>query len=290
MFVITGVTGNTGSVVADTLLSRGEPVRVVVRESAKGEAWKARGAEVAVATLEDTAALTKALRGARGAFLLVPPVYGSATPLEDNRRLIASLATATREAQVPHVVLLSSIGAQHPNGTGPIQSLHEAEEALAPITALTAVRAGYFMENWASSLGALSQGVLPTFLPKDQSYPMVATRDIGHTAATALLEGPRGLDVIDLAGPREYSASDVAVALARITGKPVAPAEAPLDAVVPALTSHGMSKAAAELLRGLYAGMISGRVAPDGGKARTVRGVVPVEEVLRRLLDGSASA
>lgn len=290
MFVITGVTGNTGSVVADTLLSRGAPVRVVVRESAKGEAWKARGAEVAVATLEDTAALTKALHGARGAYLLVPPLYGAATPLEDNRRVIASLAAATREAKVPQVVLLSSIGAQHPNGTGPIQSLYEAEQALAPITALTAVRAAYFMENWAGSLGALSQGVLPTFVSKDQAYPMVATRDIGQTAATALLEGPRGLDVIDLLGPREYSASDVASALAKLTGKPVAPAEAPLDAVVPTLTSFGMSPASAELFREMYAGMISGRVAEDRGRARAVRGVVPVEEVLRRLLDGSASA
>ena len=32
MFVIAGVSGNTGRVVADTLLSQGKKVRVIVRE------------------------------------------------------------------------------------------------------------------------------------------------------------------------------------------------------------------------------------------------------------------
>jgi hypothetical protein len=36
MFVVTGVTGNTGSVVASTLLAAGKPVRVVVRDAKKG--------------------------------------------------------------------------------------------------------------------------------------------------------------------------------------------------------------------------------------------------------------
>ena len=51
MFVVTGATGNTGSVVADTLLQLGKPVKVVVRDHAKGEAWKAKGAQVAIAEL-----------------------------------------------------------------------------------------------------------------------------------------------------------------------------------------------------------------------------------------------
>ncbi len=53
MYVIAGVSGNTGKVVADTLLAQGKKVRVVVRDAQKGEAWKKRGAEVAVAELDD---------------------------------------------------------------------------------------------------------------------------------------------------------------------------------------------------------------------------------------------
>ena len=45
MFAIAGVTGHTGRAAADALLSEGEKVRVVAREAAKGEPWRARGAE-----------------------------------------------------------------------------------------------------------------------------------------------------------------------------------------------------------------------------------------------------
>ncbi|HEY8075629.1 MAG TPA: hypothetical protein VIF62_16000, partial [Labilithrix sp.] len=49
MFVIAGVSGNTGYVVADELLARGKKVRVVVRDAAKAAAWRDKGAEIAVA-------------------------------------------------------------------------------------------------------------------------------------------------------------------------------------------------------------------------------------------------
>ena len=48
-----GVSGNTGSAAASVLLEKGQPVRVLVRSEEKGKPWKDRGAEVAVASLED---------------------------------------------------------------------------------------------------------------------------------------------------------------------------------------------------------------------------------------------
>src|SRR3954469_8379541 len=119
MFAIAGVSGHTGSVVADTLLAQGHPVRVIVRDAAKGAASRTKGAEVAVADLQDTAALARALTGVAGAYLLLPPNMASQTPLEDHARLSAGFATAIEAAKVPHVVFLSSIGAQHATGTGP---------------------------------------------------------------------------------------------------------------------------------------------------------------------------
>src|SRR5690242_5498306 len=75
MFVIAGVTGHVGSVVASTLLDGGRKVRVIVRDQKKGQAWQRRGAEVAVADLADAAALEQALAGAEGVFALVPPDF-----------------------------------------------------------------------------------------------------------------------------------------------------------------------------------------------------------------------
>jgi len=97
MFVVAGVTGNTGSVVAQTLLDRKQPVRVIVRTADKGAAWKAKGAEIAVASLDDAQALTKAFKGATGAYLLVPPNYTAASYLDDRKKVADALAQAVKD-------------------------------------------------------------------------------------------------------------------------------------------------------------------------------------------------
>lgn len=287
MYAITGVTGHTGSVVADTLLAQGKQVRVVVRDAAKGEPWRARGAEVAVAALEDTAALTRAFTGAQGAYVLLPPNVTTTDPIGVYAKLTASIAAAVRASGVPLVVLLSSIGAQHADGTGPIRTLHVAERELAATgAALTAVRAAYFHENWGASLGTLDTGTIYAFVPANLSFPQVASVDIGRTAAAALVEGaPAGrTQVIELAGPHEISGDDVGRALTAITGKPVTVQTAPLDAVVPTFTSFGLSKEVAELYREMYAGIISGRVGWQRGGAREVRGTATIEDTLKKLV------
>jgi uncharacterized protein YbjT (DUF2867 family) len=283
MYVIAGVSGNTGSVVADTLLAQGKQVRVIVRDAAKGEPWRARGAEVAVADLADTPALTAALRGATGAYLLLPPRPTSLRPREDYGVVSTSLAAAVAAAKVPHVVLLSSIGAQHTGGNGPIATVHDAEGKLATVTQLTALRAAYFLENWGASLGMLDQGVLPSFLPTDRAIPMIATRDIGVTAARALVEGPHGHQVIELAAPRDYSPDDIAAALTAITGKPVRAQQFPLDGVVPTFTQFGISVPVAELYREMYAGFATEHVRWEG-KGRAVRGTVTAKDVLAAIV------
>ncbi|CAN5752727.1 hypothetical protein BH09MYX1_BH09MYX1_25460 [soil metagenome] len=185
MYVVVGVTGNTGKVVADTLLAQKKPVRVVVRDAAKGAPWKAKGAEVAIADMSDAAALQKALTGATGAYVLLPPDYATNDTLGDKKKQIDALAAAIPPSGVKHVVLLSSVGAQHAEGTGPIRSLHAAEERFATLgVPFTFLRAPYFMENWGSSLGPVkAEGTLYAMFEK--RIPMVATKDIGTAVSAA---------------------------------------------------------------------------------------------------------
>ncbi|RYE85133.1 MAG: NmrA family protein, partial [Myxococcales bacterium] len=265
-------------------LDQGQPVRVIVRDAAKGEPWRARGAEVAVASLTDTQALTRALTGASGAYLLVPPRLDSVDPMGDNLAVARSLARAAADARVEHVAMVSSQGAHQPDGTGIILSARAAERELAgAVPAVTFVRAPAFLENWGGVLAMVAGGVLPTFLPVDLSVPMVATADIGRTAAHALREGGQGRQVIELSGPRPYSADDIAAVLSELTGRPVRAQQAPLEAVVPTMTRMGMTATLAELFRQMYAGVIGGRVAPEAG-ARAVRGTVTAGEVLGPML------
>ena len=289
MFVIAGVTGNTGKVAAEALLSQGKPVRVVVRDAAKGESWKKRGAEVAVADLDDTAAMTRALDGAEGAYLLLPPNYASTDPRGDNAKRAQRLFDAAEKSGVRHVVFLSSIGAQHEKGTGPIGSVHEAEKIFSASKAnVTFIRAAYFMENVGNSLYALESGIYPTFLRASLAIPMVATRDIGLVAAKALAEGGKGHAVIELSGPREYDQNDVAEALTRVTKKPVSVQQGPEEAMIAALTGAGIPPAWAGLFQEMTHGVNTGHVAFEGGTAKSVRGATPLESVLEGLLAGRA--
>jgi uncharacterized protein YbjT (DUF2867 family) len=284
MYAIAGVSGHTGSVAAETLLAQGKQIRVIVRDAAKGEAWKAKGAEVAIASLDDSAALAKAFAGAEGAYVLLPPAPTSTDPVGHNARTTAAIAQAVKTANLPHVVLLSSVGAQHAEGTGPIKTLATAERELAATgAAFTAVRAAYFQENWGGSLGTLESGTIYAFVPNELRYPQVSTTDVGRTVAAALVEGGKRGEkrVIELAGPEDYDGSAVAKALSAVTGKTIQVQAAPLDAVVPTFTGFGLSKEFSELYREMYAGLISGLVAFEG---RPVRGSVGVEKTLAKLL------
>jgi uncharacterized protein YbjT (DUF2867 family) len=284
MFVITGATGRTGSVAAEALLSAGKKVRVVVREAAKAERLKGLGAEVFVADLGDPAALGRAVRGATGVYLISPPDHAAKDFIAERKPLTQRWVDALAAEKVPHVVLLSSIGAQLPSGSGPIQSLRNAEQQLrASGLPSTFMRAAYFVENWGAVVHPVkSDGVLPSFIAADRRIAQVGTVDIGRAVAQALLDGPRGVRVIELAGPSEVSPNDVAEAFARILGKPVKVVEAPLEAVVPTFTSFGASENIAGLYRDMYTAIAQGTLAPEPGEQ--LRGSTSLEATLRALL------
>jgi NAD(P)H dehydrogenase (quinone) len=282
MFAIAGVTGNTGKVTAHTLLSQGKKVRVIVRDAAKGKEFADKGAEVAIADLGDAEALAKALTGVSGAYLLVPPAM-VANFKEYQLKTGAAIAAAVTKSKVPHVVFLSSVGADLPSGTGPIEALYQVEKSLREIstTKTTFLRAGYFIENLGGSLGALAQNILPGFFPLDLKIPFVATKDIGEAAAKLLAEGP-------FAGVVEVSSqvgtwSDAAAALSNITGKTITPQAAPLEAMIPTLKSFGFSDELAGMYHEMTSNIIAGKIGWGQGQ-RHVKGNTSIETVLRGLL------
>lgn len=285
MFVIAGVTGNTGQAAAQALLDQGQRVRVIVRSADKGAPWKARGADVFVGSLEDPLALSAALQGATGLYWLLPPDPTGPAQLARGRRLTEVLVEALTRAPVPHVVLLSSIGAQHAAGTGPIRSLHYAEERLKtlPGTRLTALRASYFQENLGSGFyPAREQGVLPALFSPTRKIEMVATHDIGLAVAVALREPPAAHRVINVAGPEPYSYAQAAEVLTKQLGKPVQVVHVPREAVVGALTQAGLSADMAGLYLEMAAAVDGDLLTFEAGPV--VRGKITLTEQLTRML------
>jgi uncharacterized protein YbjT (DUF2867 family) len=69
---------------------------------------------------------------------------------------------------------------------------------------------------------ARAGGVIQSYLqPRDKVFPMVATEDVGRTAAALLLDSWEGHRVIELEGPYRVSPDDIAEAFAKVLGWPV---------------------------------------------------------------------
>jgi uncharacterized protein YbjT (DUF2867 family) len=288
MFVVAGVTGRTGMLVAKTLVQAGKKVRGLVPEGVPAFAWQEEGLEVRqISTLADESALAVALEGAEAAYFLLPTDVRARDFLAEGRRMEEAIAGAVERARVPHVLHLSSIGAHQRDGTGPIRALHYAEECLAKTSAkVTILRAALFLENWGAFAQATKVGKLPTFVPTDLVYPTVATEDIGRTAARALLEGPRisTPDVIELSGPRDLSARDLALVFGSLLKRVVEAEQVPLDGLIPTFMKLGFSQGMSELYQELYAGLASGIVTWEGTNTRSMRGTVEAREVLSKFV------
>ena len=112
MYAIIGVTGQIGGVVARTLLAARQPVRAVVRDTGKGQAWADLGCEVALATIEDEVSLAAAFQGTEGVFMLVPPNFDPRPEFPEAQAIGVALRSALEAARPGRVVYLSTIGAQ----------------------------------------------------------------------------------------------------------------------------------------------------------------------------------
>src|SRR5260221_3654689 len=180
--VILGASGNTGSIIVDSLLSKGKKVRVVGRELGRLHRFARQGAEAFRAYVSGAAALTKAFSGARAAYLMSPPPESQ----EDQERESDAIAKAVTESGLRYAVHLSSCGAQVPEGTGPIAGLHSSEQKLNAISGLNVLhlRAAYFMENNLVAMGMIhAMGIFGNALLPDLKLPMAAIRDVGAYAA-----------------------------------------------------------------------------------------------------------
>ena len=224
MYVILGATGNTGKAAAEALLARGEKVRAVARDASKIAQKLGSSVEAFAADANDAGALTKAFAGATAAYVMIPPQISAPDFLEAGDKISDAITKAVKASGISHVVLLSSIGAQHEAKTGPIVGLHRFEKKLAAVPGLNAVflRPVSFMENFLMAIGLIhSMGFIGNGVKGDLKMPMIAARDIGQKAAELLVARDfSGVQVRELLGPRDYTHEEAAHILGTEIGKP----------------------------------------------------------------------
>jgi NAD(P)H dehydrogenase (quinone) len=284
MYAITGITGQVGSAVADNLLAQGHHVRAVVRNPEKAEAWKARGCEIALADVNDVAALTHAFHDVDGVFVLMPPVFDPSPGFPEAKAILASLHGALAAAHPPRIVCLSTIGAQ---ATQPnlLNLLGIMETCLAELPSpVTFLRAGWFMENALWDVpAARDEGVLRSFLqPLDKPFPMVATRDIGAIAAELLQETWSGTRIVELEGQRRITPNALAAAFTKALGHAVKAEIVPRDTWIDLFTHQGMKNPTprAQMIDGFNEGWI--RFESDDAHVR--KGSTSLDTVIAELV------
>ena len=282
MYAITGITGKVGGIVARTLLAAGLPVRGVVRDADKGRPWADKGCEVAVASISDAAGLTSAFSDVDGVFLMTPPDFDPEPGFPKTHEAIAAVKAAIAAAQPAKVVFLSTVGAQVTE-FNLLNNSKITEEGLRTVPVPVAfLRAAWFMENASWDVAAAKAGIIPSFLqPLDHPIPMVATTDIGSTAAELLRESWTGLRIVELEGPRRYSANDVAVGFAEAVGHPVQMEPVPRETWEALFRSQGMKHPLARIR--MIDGFNQGWIDFEGIGAEHRIGKTPLEAVLKDL-------
>jgi NAD(P)H dehydrogenase (quinone) len=283
MYAITGITGKVGGTLARTLLAAGQPVRAIVRDKARGDAWQKLGCEIALASMEDTAALTAAFTGATSAFILPPPDFDPAPGYPEARATIASVAAALAAARPVRVLCLSTIGADA-SEDNLLSQRTLMEQALLPLALpVTFLRPGWFLDNAAWDVApARDSGVLRSFLmPLDKRFPMVSTLDVGRTAAELIQQDWTGTRIVELEGPARVSPNDLAAAFAKVLGRPVEAETVPRDTWEALFRSQGMQNPTPRIrmLDGFNEGWISFK-----DRSRTIKGTIDVETVVATLI------
>lgn len=279
MIVVSGVTGQTGAVVARHLVAAGRAVRGLSRNP---EAT-VPGGSLATVDLADTEALTAQLGEAEAFYAVLPPQWGAPDMFEATAPIVDGLVGAIEAADVPRVVVLSSVAVQEPEGTGPIRALRPLEARLATRPGVTFLRAAYFVENLGSVVDSVRQGQLPTFWEPSQAVSAVSVADIGRTAAELLQQSPTDAPrVVQLAGPDDVSFSEVARQFGTLLGRQVDPLPLPPRAITPTLQEMGAGHLA-ELYGELNEGIATGVVRFDPAYD-VVRGTEPLAQSLGRLL------
>ena len=208
MILVTGSTGNVGSVVAHELRAAGADVRSAVRTPTGRQPG-----EVAF-DFVDQQTWGPAFDGVQSMFLVRPPALGNV------RRDLLPAIEAARTAGVRHILFLSLQGVEH-NKVVP----HAAVESWLRDSGLTwtFVRGSFFHQNLSTTHVSDIRDRDEICVPAGQGRTaFVDAEDVGAVAAAALLD-PRGHGgrAWTVTGPRALTYAEISAILTAELGRPI---------------------------------------------------------------------
>ncbi|GAA2191919.1 NmrA family NAD(P)-binding protein [Micromonospora lupini] len=250
MIVVTGATGQLGSLMVDRLLERvpASAVAVSVRDVDKASNLAQRGVRVRAGDFTDAATLAHAFEGADTILIISAAIRGPGAVVANRAAIDAAHAAGAKR------ILYTSHQAASRHSLFPAQLTHaETEEYLAGLgVPFTALRNGFYASTLGYSIGAaLETGQLVA--PADGPVSWTAHTDLAEAAAIALTDDGV-LDGITpaLTASEALDLEAVAALLTDITGRSIRRVVVGDDEWWAAAVEGGMPAAAADFTLGLY--------------------------------------
>jgi NAD(P)H dehydrogenase (quinone) len=256
----------------------------VARAASRAEPWVERGCDLAIAEMNDASALARAFAGADGVFVLIPPNFDPSPGFAEAAAVISAVREALSQARPARIVCLSTVGAQatQPNLLNQLAMMERELGALGLPIAF--VRAAWFMENAALDVASAREGVIQSFLqPLNRAIPMIATADIGATAARLLRERWTGRRIVELQGPAPVSPNDLAAIFGQLLSRPVTAQMVSRAEWEALFRTQGMRNPTPRMQ--MLDGFNQGWLSFEGGEGvEAVTGATTLETVVRGLL------
>ncbi len=236
--LVTGATGNVGSILVPILTNLGADVRALVRDESKAQGLKDAGAEIVVGDLDKPDTLDAAFRGVDKVFLITPPNPNQVIQFENGIQ-------AAKRAGSPFIVRLSAGAVREMPGALPrVSGQHADIDVMLKASGLpyTIIAPHFYMQNtMMAGQTVASDGVV--YMPfKDGKTGMIDVRDIADVAVKVLTEDGHEGKTYDLTGPASISFGDVATGLSKVLGKQVNYVDVPLEAGRDAMIGMGLSE------------------------------------------------
>ncbi|MBY8860365.1 NAD(P)H-binding protein [Nocardia sp. CA2R105] len=221
--MITAPTGQIGSKLVATLLTRAEPIRLIVRDPGKLPAGVRERAEIVTGSHRDPDIVDRALEGADALFWLMPSAATASSPYEAYVTASIPGADAVVRNSVPRVVIVSALGRGSQIYAGHVSASHAMEDLFRSTGAhVRALALPTFMDNILRQSATIGTGVITGTLPADFTMPWIATKDIAALAARYLRDHTwTGQDTVDVLGGEDLSYHDIAEILTGVLGTPI---------------------------------------------------------------------
>jgi len=234
--LVTGATGNVGSLLIPNLISLGADVRALTRDESKAQGLKDAGVEVVVGDLDKPDTLDGAFQGVDKVFLITPPNPNQVIQTKNG------IEAAKRNGS-PFIVRLSAGAVREmPRALPPISGQHGETDGMLKASGLpyNLIRPHFFMQNTMMAAQTVASDGVVYMAFKEGKVGMIDVRDVADVAVKVLTEDGHEGKTYTLTGPASISFHDVATGLSKALGKQVNYVDVPLDAARQAMISMGL--------------------------------------------------